>query len=164
MTRLRKGLGIGIKKCRSTKGGDLIKGVKIIACGPPSLLPHVASAEGGRANTGEGVPLRDRSSANPAFPTVLPEAAASEEDVQGPKARALFSEVPDDAGCQLPGRKSEGARWFSLPFLESWPVSIYITQLNPQKQEVGGRFFLFFSSPRHRNLYFLPIPQTGAVK
>lgn len=82
--------------------------------------------------------------------------------------RAFFSEAPDtQAACELLGKEGEEARCFSLPFLEFRPVSIYITQLNPQKQELGGRFFLpfsFFFSLRHGNLYFLPTPQTGAVK
>lgn len=49
-----------------------LKEMKIIQCGPPSLLPQLNSAEGGKANAGEGSPLRDRNSANPDFLAVLP--------------------------------------------------------------------------------------------
>lgn len=109
-------------------------------------LISVQPREGGRASAGEGSPsLRGRNSANLALSTVLHGTGAS-EDGQGPQGEGLFLRS-DDTGCELLGRKGEGARCFSLPFLESWPVSIYITQLNPQKQELGGRFFLslFFS-------------------
>lgn len=81
VTSLRKGCRVGIKLCWGPKRGDLIKEMKIIQCGPPSLLPQLNSAEGGRANAGECSPLRDRNSANPAFLAVLPGA------VQGPQGQ-----------------------------------------------------------------------------
>lgn len=97
VTSLRKGCGVGIKMCWGPKRGDLIKEMKIIQCGPPSLLPQLNSAEGGRANTGEGSPLRDRNSANPAFLAVLPGAKSS----GSPR-----SEVPDQADGELPGGRT----------------------------------------------------------
>lgn len=86
---LRKGCGVGIKMCWGPKSGDLIKEMKIIQCEPPSLLPQLNSAEGGRANAREGSPLRDGNSANPAFLAVLP--------------GSLRSEAPDQADCELLG-------------------------------------------------------------
>lgn len=131
---LRKGCRVGIKMCWGPKSGDLIKEMKIIQCGPPSLLPQLNSAEGGRANAGQGSPLRDRSSANPAFLAVLP--GAKRTMFRVPKVRS-----PWPGRLWTSGRNDEGSRQFSLSFSESWPVSIYITQLNPQKQERGGRSF-----------------------
>lgn len=128
------------------------------------IQPREGGREGQRRRGFPKAKGLDGNSANLALPTVLPGTGASEDD-QGLQGEGLFLRS-DDTGCELLGRKGEGARCFSLPFLESWPVSIYITQLNPQKQELGGRFFLslFFFSLRHGNLYFLRTPQTGAVK
>lgn len=94
MTRLWRGLGVGIKVCWGPKGGDLIKKMKVIPCGPPSLLPQLSAAEGGRATAGEGTPLRGGSSAQPAFPEVLPGAPASEEAVRSPQGKGPLLRSP----------------------------------------------------------------------
>lgn len=146
VTSVKKSLGVGIKICWRPKGRDLIKKMKIIPCGPPSLL-HLNSNKGGRASPGESSPLRDRNSANPAFPTVLSGATAWKKDIPGPQGKGPFLRSPRWGRLWTSWRKGEGARWFSLSFLELWPVSIYITQLNPPKQEPGGRFFFFFFPP-----------------
>lgn len=162
VTSLKKSLGIGIKMCWRPKGRDLITKMKI-PCGPPSLI-HLNSDEGGRTSSGDSSPFRDRNSADSAFPTVLFRATAWKEDIQGPWGKGPFLRSPRWGRLWTSWRKDEGARCFSLLFLEFWPVSIYITQLNPSKQEPGGRFFFFFFTSRHRNLYFLPALQTSAVK
>lgn len=58
-----------------------------------------------------------------------------------PKARGLFSEVPDDAGCRLLGRKDGEARRFWNPgqFQCNYRSLIY----RNRRQEAGS--FSFFS-------------------
>lgn len=85
---------IGIKSCWRPKQG-VLKRMKIIPCGSPALLPHLQPRERGRASAGEGFPsLRDGTSANLAWPTVLSGIAATEEDSQGPQGEGLFLRSP----------------------------------------------------------------------
>lgn len=141
----------------AAKARDLIQEMEIIPVGRLLFCFILIQRRGaGRPNAGKGS-LSGTGTEQTQLPHRPAGATASGGCSGAFSHKSLMAQV---ANFQAKVREPGGSAFF----LKSWPVSIYITQLNPQGHEPGGRFCPLFSSPRHENLYFLPIPQASAVK